>query len=1133
MGLKEIVIQGFKSFADRTKITFCDGINTIVGPNGCGKSNIVDGFLWALGQQSAKTLRASSMQDVIFAGSLKRKSQGMAEVTVVLSNEKGLLPIEFEEVAITRRLYRDGESEYLINKQPVRLKDIIELLAHTGVGKEAFAVIGQGKVSEVISQSPQDRRTLFEEVAGISHFLIKRKESERKLELAKTNFARAKDITLEVETQKKALEKQAQDAKRFQEMRQKLACFERILCQNRFNELKSACQKLSSISKTSQEMLKDAQEKEAAYKTDHQAKKETLKRLQEAYSELHDAENLLERSIQAIKKDIDFCDEKKGTLVSQEKESSNQLQTFETRLKALSEQKATLEQDLSKKEQELAVLKEQKEATFTDWQKGYQEQEALESALKAFYSKRFSLQSRMQLCESDLKKCQLAEEVAKEKVQDRMLQKEKFEALKATAAKESAEKQNELKTALACVESCKKVLEEQQLLLKEHAKTLESCRDTQTKIKHELYEKSARCKALSQLASHMEGYTSSAKAILQEAKKAGSSVFGKVVPLAELAELDHELLGRLYDASLLVYTRDDLTAVLALCEKLKSQDVSFVCLELLGLTDPKELKDHFLRKITPESWLDNKYYVDGFGVLHCAKAKGENIFSRSKEIKGLQADIDVLSKTLSETEEQMRLLETKRQLVASEVQRQDQEMRKADMQVVSINFQLQSSDKRLQEIQRDVERQDSEMASLNELTAKLKGQLQAKDDELLQAKKALTELEAEFTACEAKAQEIRAKTSSSGDRKQKAFHRYEDCLKAVEKERHALELLLVQRKEVTSRLEQEIKLQKTIQLERASLDGKKEETAKVLQTKAQDLAVMKEKLALQKEAIIKLEAEVKALELSIEQLQVKKEEHIKSSSSQQAELEHLQEQLLSYDTALRQPPPDGLAQYQDATPTEDDIVKLKNSCERMRNVNLLAPEEYEAACQRHTLLVCQLQDLENAEKELVEIVAELERESRKAFSKTFEEVRTAFQKHFQTLFSGGEADLVLCDEGAGVDIFAKPPGKQMRSMQLLSGGEKTMTALALLFACFDARPSPFCILDEVDAPLDETNVERLGCLLKVFCDRTQFLVITHNKKTMQIADTLIGVSMAEKGVSQIISLDFKRRETPAGAVAVL
>lgn len=1127
MALEKIEISGFKSFAESTRIQFSKGINVIVGPNGCGKSNIVDGFLWALGQQSAKTLRATVMQDVLFAGSLNRKAMKMAEVTVVLSNENGLLPIEYQEVAITRRLYRDGESEYLINGQSVRLKDIVELLAHTGVGKEAFAVIGQGKVAEIISQSPQDRRTLFEEVAGISHFLIKRKESERKLELAKTNVSRAKDIVLEVEGQKKTLEKQAHDAKRFQEMRQKLACYERILCQNRFNEIKALCQKLSSDTKASQEQLKASQEQETKLKTELQQKKEALKACQKAYSDLHDAEHLLERSIQAIKKDIDFCEEKKGTLSSQEKESSSQLKTFEDRIKSLTEQKDALEKTLATKEKELTALREQKDAAFTEWQKKFSEQETLETTLKSFYSKRFSLQSRMQSCESDLKKCQFAEEVAKEKVRDRLLQKEKFETLKAQSAEESRQKKQELQEALAVVEKLKKSLEDETALLKEQTKLIEDQKSKSGQIKQELYQKEARCKALSQLADHLEGYTSGAKTLLQEAKKESSQLYKKVIPLADALNLEHELLGRLYETSLLVSTKADLDLALAVSKNL---DVSFVCLELLGLTSPDQLANHFLQKITPAVWLEGKYYVDGFGVLHVAKAKGETIFTRSKEIKTLQQEIIELKKTLTALEESVQKIEAKKQQLATEVQKYDQEMRRADMQVVSINFQLQSSEKRLQEIQRDVERSESEMASLNELTAKLKTDVTKKEEELSQAKTSLTALEAEFKACELKAEAIRADSSTSQEKKQKTFYRYDDCLKTVEKDRHALELLLVQKKEVTSRLDQEIKLQKTIQQERASLDGKKEDTAKVLEGKSQELVAIKAQLAVHKEQAQTLETETKKFDAALEELQKQKEEQIKTSSSQQTELTSLQEQLITYDTALRQPAPEGLSLYADAVPTEDEIVRLKNSVERMRNVNLLAVEEHEAACQRFELLMTQLQDLENAERELMQIVAALEKESSKAFSETFEAVRVAFQKHFQTLFQGGDADLVLCDEGQGVDIFAKPPGKQMRSMQLLSGGEKTLTALALLFACFDVRPSPFCILDEVDAPLDETNVERLGKLLQHFCERTQFLVITHNKKTMQISDTLIGVSMAEKGVSQIIAMDFKRREA---AVAVL
>ncbi len=1127
MGLKEIKIVGFKSFAEFIRIAFCEGINAIVGPNGCGKSNIVDAFLWALGQQSAKTLRASSMQDVIFAGSLKRKAHNMAEVTVVLSNENGLLPIEYQEVAITRRLYSNGDSEYLINKQAVRLKDIQELLAHTGVGKEAFAVIGQGKVAEIISQSPQDRRSLFEVVAGISHFLIKRKESERKLELSKANVSRAKDILAEVETQKKTLEKQANDAKRFQEIRTKLACYERLLAEAKFSELKSACKTVSIRAKNSEGQLKEAQEKETLLKSEQQEKKERFKVSQKAYLELSDACHILERSLEAIKKDIDFCEEKKGTLSSQEKDSTSQLSSFELRLKSIDEQKNLLEAELAKKEKELSELKDKKDRAFTDWQKSFQSLETHETNLKNFYQKRFSLQSSMQAKESDLKKTQLAEEVAKEKVAERRQQKEKFEALKNAHEAEADQKRKELKNALSLVDTHKAALEKVSLLHKEVVQEVEGSKGELGKIKEQLYEKEARFKALSSLASQMEGYTSSAKTLLQEAKKPGSELFGKVMPLADFVNLEHELLGRLYDASLLVFTNEDLELALK-----RAQDVSFVCLERMCIKDPHELKNHFLTKITKESWLDGKYYVDGFGVIHAQKAKGESIFSRSKELKSLEKEISSLKAAFTDVEAKLKASEEKRQKLLAEVQKEDQEMRRADMQVVQINFQLGTQDKRLQEILRDVEKQESEMSSLHELSTKLKEQLKTKDDELKAAKELLVTLEAEFTACENAAKELRIETSKLNETKQKSFYLYDTLVKTVEKDRHTLELLMVQKKEVSSRFEQELKLQKTIREERASLDGKKQDTAKLLEQKAKELEAKKLELSEKKEAQDALEAKIKQEEKQIEELQANKEAYIKSTSSEQRELEHLQEQLIIYDTALREPPPEGLSQYAGVIPSEEEILRLKNQHERMRNVNLLAVEEHEAACERFSLLSNQLADLESAESELIKIITELEKESHKSFSKTFEEVRSAFQKHFQTLFQGGEADLVLVDNGSGVDIFAKPPGKQMRSMQLLSGGEKTLTALALLFACFDVRPSPFCILDEVDAPLDETNVERFGKLLKHFCDRTQFLVITHNKKTMQIADTLIGVSMAEKGVSQIISIDFKRRESPQDAILI-
>jgi chromosome segregation protein len=525
--------------------------------------------------------------------------------------------------------------------------------------------------------------------------------------------------------------------------------------------------------------------------------------------------------------------------------------------------------------------------------------------------------------------------------------------------------------------------------------------------------------------------------------------------------------------------------------------------------------------------------------LHINRQKAESIFTRSQALKTLEAEVEELKAKLAAFDEALKALQEERGALLAEVQKLDQEMRRADMQVVSSNFQLQALEKQQAQALQEYTRQESEMGSLSELVNKLRSDREAKEKEREPAQKALLELEKEFQECEKSARQIGSQVSLLAEQKQKTFFAYDEVLKRQEKEKHALELLQVRKKEQESRLEQELKLQKTIQTELALIERKKAELSVQLDQQIKALAVAEDTLAAKIALGATLEEEAKKLELEQSRIQSQKEETLKVSSSQKVELTHQQEQLASLEEALKVDLPEGYESFKPVSTVpaqiETEVTRTRNSLDRMRNVNLLAVEEYQQTHERHTLLQSQLQDLEEAEKELLQIVTDLERESRKAFNKTFEEVRVAFKKHFQTLFQGGEADLVLVNAESGqsgVEIMAKPPGKQMRSMQLLSGGEKSLTAVALLFACFEVRPSPFCILDEVDAPLDESNVERLGNLLKQFCERTQFLVITHNKKTMNIADALIGVSMAEKGVSQIISLDFKRRESENLAVNV-
>lgn len=1147
MALKKIEISGFKSFAERIVISFVDGINAIVGPNGCGKSNIVDGFLWALGQQSAKSLRASSMQDVIFAGSEKRKPQNFAEVTVVLSNEKGILPVDYQEVAITRRLYRDGESEYLINKKAVRLKDIVELLAHTGVGKEAFAVIGQGQVVEIINQSAQDRRSLFDEVAGISHFLLKRKESERKLEHAKLDLSRARDIAREVEAQEKVLEKQAQEAKRYQEVREKLACLERHLLSVRHQETKAARAKLADQLQAVQQSLDTKLEAETSVKTLKVENAEAIKAWRAQCAEKQKTVHTQQGLKATSEKDISFCDEKREALLQQEKESQKQTGSFQESQTRLLSDIAEKEKLIVKIDEERKTKEALKNESYQEWHSVQSQGELAEKNLKAFYARRFSLQTRLQSLEAEVRKSQLAEEVALEKLLERKNQKLKLKERQERAQGELETRQSELKQHVERVDEFKKLLEEKNARQREKSAQLDQEKEKRNRLQQELFEKSAKVKALSALKSNYEGFTSGAKVLLKEA-----SLAGKIYPIAEVLTVEHELLFRLYDSTLVVKSLQDLQLVLDFCEKQKCQDVSLICLEMLGLKGFEELKEHLVEHVSDiESfkevksvlksifWVQKKYYIDSLGALHINRQKGESLFTRSKALKTLEVEVEELTRALRAFDEALKVLHDERAAILSEVQKIDQEMRRADMQVVSSNFQLQAIEKEKTQAEQDFVRQEGEMAHLNELVMKLQKDREAKEKEREPCQNELKELERAFQECERDTKNIQTRLALLADVKQKAFFAFDEALKRHEKEKHALELLQLSKKEQESRLNQELKLKKTIEAELALIEKKRAEQTVLLKAQTETLSTLEAEFKAVVAQGEKLEEEAKKLELDVDRIQTEKEETLKVSSSQQVSLTHLSEQLTALETALNEPPPEGYENFKpastQASQIETELTRTRNSFERMRNVNLLAVEEYEETHQRHILLQAQLKDLEEAANELLQIVSDLERESRKAFNKTFEEVRLAFKKHFQTLFQGGEADLVLLsgESGpSGVEIMAKPPGKQMRSMQLLSGGEKSLTAVALLFSCFEVRPSPFCILDEVDAPLDESNVERLGNLIRQFCEKTQFLVITHNKKTMNMSDTLIGVSMAEKGVSQIISLDFRRRESEQLALKV-
>lgn len=1153
MGLKKLEISGFKSFAKRTQIQFSAGINAIVGPNGCGKSNIVDAFLWALGEQSAKTLRGSKMHDVIFAGSEKMKPLHLAEVSITFDNSNKYLPIAYEEVCVTRKLYRDQGSEYLLNKQDVRLKDVQELFAHTGLAHETFAVIGQGRVDKIISQSPEERRTMFEEVAGILHFLIKRKESERKLELCQINVSRAQDILKEVINQKQLLEKQAQDARKFQNDREKLAAFERRLCEVELCRVDALMLELTNEIEKLNRQKSEHDQKDEQIKLALQTKKEALKGLREEVSKQHARKAELQNSQNLFAKEMSYTLEKFQNHNERVQQAKKEQVGLDEQQKRLLNEKECLDKEYAKLvsfQEELQIEYETVEEKF---RRALATNTQDEAELKALLTERSRFQNVRLSIEAEQKKTDLAEAVTLDKLKQRKLQ---LDALN--------EKQSALLIDLEGKKEVKVRAIELVVVKKESLANLSQgifALDSQIKIemksldesRRDVLEKEARHKLLEKQLFEMEGFSNASKTLCKEASQVKSNLYQKVVPLLDFIELDKDmpktfsLIGSLYESTLVVKTISDLEMCLAsLTGKVEA---SFLVLEFLGISCPephftakeKELlkrhlfdtvdyKDSVQSRPALTTLLAQNRYVDTVGVIFIGREKEHNLLARKKQAKELMHELERSKQALVSKEQAVGLLHQKRAEMQAACSKEDEEMRKLDFEVVSCSFQLQELEKQLAVYVKELERQEAEIKSFTDLLTTLKTQSKSFEEKLKEAAKNYQEAEAALHSKEAMRDAHKKEHAELTDERNKALSKYHEAKTAVQKMAHSLQLHDLQQQDAKKRL-----LSITQEIESSSktimeCQSKEKEASHSLERAKSELEKLMAALSEKEQALLVCEKEVIACENGLAALQAKMQEHVASFSAKEVQKEHLVSEQNRFKDALSQMQTYDVAIDSNlaAAQLEEQCRRLRNALERNKNVNLMAIDELEQVILRHDVLVKQLEDLTSAKDELLKIIDELEKESKTAFKDTFEAIREAFRRHFQTLFNGGEADLLLTDGQdllkSGIEIVAKPPGKQMRSMQLLSGGEKSLTALALLFACFDVRPSPFCILDEVDAALDEANVDRLAKLLQSFAGNLQFLVITHNKRTMAVADVLIGVSMQEKGISQILSLDFQKNE---------
>lgn len=1181
MKLKKIELLGFKSFADKTVLPFHPGITAVVGPNGCGKSNISDAFRWVLGEQSAKSMRGHKMNDVIFAGTSTRKPLNFSEVTITLTDIEGKLPTEYEEVSVTRRLHKSGESDYLINRRPVRLKDVYDLFLDTGIGKNAFSIFEQGKIEQVINLSALERRYIFEEAAGILRFLQRKREALRRLQQTEQNIERVKDIHQEVERQIIVLEEQAEKAKVYKENKGELERLEIGLFVAKHENLERrrelTREKEESSKKEIDEAGKDLEKLEIERQNGNirlvQAQKELQGQREKVFEtrsekeiKTKERESSEERLMEMVAKEQKWRHELEE-MIEKRKQRQYEAEQTQKKQREVEEQLSGLE-GAKKEQQEKVHLLEVDVGTLRDRQHETQ---------KEFLQ---YLQKENQI-ESELKQATLRLEHNYERKKRIEEQQESLKEHLKGVLEAIQDKEEKIEAASAQISIMKEKFEYLDQQIDESNLQIKQTQEQLDEIYQVKAEQKARQSVLLRLRDEMEGFSSGTKKLLNESSNPTSPLFNKLKGLYESltpkdgGEMALSVVMRPYVQTLVVQSQEDFSAVVEFAKEKNIRDYSIICIENICIKDDTTqnegtksllehvqdnfLANHFLNNVYlvqnldeamnvvrtsrgAEVWTQEGIFVDCNGVVFYTSEGENNVFLREAELKALEKKLEDLEAARSFADEKLKeyiQLRSQQQARRTEL---DQMIRRDEMKLVEEKYALQRLQSDHEKGEKEVEKEYSELFSLEQISSELK--------------QLISNLNKEHVEAEAKAQGVQALVDSLNEQleervaalkieqsnlkeKDVSFQKIADEKRKIVHMLNVFEVKDLESLQQEKRLEEEIlsikERQSQLQLSRVDYEQQLEEVEKVLAEVLEGCKELDEVVSVRREEITQLEKktaekreDLKKIESSLYECGIQAAQMDSSREALESELQE-RYQLTIQDAKVKE-----ITLEQAIEKTERDIRSLRRQMEAAGDINMTSIDEYDKYKERYEFLNQQIDDLSLSKDELVEIITQLDTESRKVFKETFEIIRENFKKNFQILFKGGESDLKFTEASdileAGIEIVAKPPGKQMRSINLMSGGEKCLTATALLFAIFEVKPAPFCILDEIDAPLDDTNVERFVNVVKQFTDRCQFIIITHNKRTMAIADVLFGVSMQEKGVSKILSLEFSEEVEPEPAM---
>lgn len=1177
MRLKKIKILGFKSFADQTILNFDAGIVAIVGPNGCGKSNISDAFRWVLGEQSAKSMRGQKMPDVIFSGSSKRKPLNLAEVSITLSNAEGELPLPYDEVIITRRLYRSGESDYIINGQQARLKDVQSLLLDSGIGRNAFSIFEQGKLDQIIQLPPLERRSIFEDAAGITRFLMRKREALRKLEQTDLNISRLQDIHQEVAKQVDLLEKQAFKARLFQEKKTQLEEWEKALIVQKWQTSNKKWTDIQEHIERVQGQLNEATDKLKGWHIELQGAKEGLdaselhlRQQQEQLFQTRSAKEIKTRESRSQQERVHELQQRLKQLSHDVEDLLKKRESFVREVQENQEKQKGADKQLADALQVVRANKEQAQGLEIEVAK------LRERQLKAQQERLKHVQAEGQ-AESEFRQTKMRLENTLEKIAQLDGREKDIKNNLETIEKNTEEKKQALHNATKLVDEQKVSLQKLEGQLKDLHSQIQNLQVERDRLQKEGADAKARQRVLQRLKEEMQGFSSGTQRLLKESKAPQSPLQGKLKGLYEVFSSEDKLdpaifaAMRPYMQTLIVETRSDFTAVLQFTQDKGIKDFSLLCLEDLSADFPKHqgglrsalelyvgtspLARHFLKTVyVAESadqatlairehpgiviWVKGDIFVDQHCVAFSAVQGENNPFDREVELKSLDKAIEGIDKRQAEVN--LKLQELQKQhgeakMVQSET---DKTLRREEMKLVEINFSLQRSQSDLEKGRHEQNRLQAERKQFADSVDALQTSLEHSQSRHVEFKQKSAETQQQTVTIDRELEERQTTLRIRQKELRESEASYQKLLDFHQKIAYSLSLAEMKVQEAGNqeqRLKQDISQTEQMREKIRNEDVVSQQTLQEIEAKLEQIVVQceqaQQRLHASKQTITTLESQgeifrdqIKRLETDNYQYNVQLAQYAVTRQTLESEL--LERHQLSMEEGVEQAKASGKVYDH----LEKKLRALRQEMDEMGSINMTAIEECEQQKSRYADLSKQIEDLILTKQELVKIIAELDTDSRKMFKETFEKIRVNFQKNFTILFNGGEADLQFTESEdvleAGIEIIAKPPGKQMRSISLLSGGEKCMTAMALLFAIFEVKPAPFCILDEIDAPLDDTNIERFVNVLKQFIDRCQFMIITHNKRTMAIADVLFGVSMEEKGVSKLLALEFDKQPEP-------